>query len=114
MLVDCLNRYNKVNTIIVLSLYSHWDKIQEQMNDIGWRDNLIIAKKNLKEIISFEFARFAKNISSEHYYPTLFNIELSGICNCRCMYCVFHGVQNIKGQKKGLISWDTLKRLLSK
>lgn len=106
---SCLKEFNKANSIIILSLYKHWNEIQEQMDTIGWGNNLVIAKRDLEEISSLEFVLFIQNMSIDNYFPTVCNIELSGVCNCKCIYCPFHGIQNLKRDQKGLMEWDTLK-----
>ena len=40
--------------------------------------------------------------------PTILNIELSGYCNCKCVYCPYHGEFDLKSGHKGFMSWETL------
>lgn len=46
------------------------------------------------------------------YEPDCLGIELSGICNCSCIYCPFHGLGNCKEGQKSLMSWDTLNAVI--
>lgn len=108
-----LFHFSKEDTVVVLSLYNHWETIQQQIKDLGWENNFIIARKELDSVNSFEFALFEKEIEISNLSPTFLNVELSGICNCRCVYCPFHGVQNIKEGQKSLMSWTTLKEVVS-
>ena len=108
-----LTHFSKEDTVVILSLYRHWESVRQQIKDLGWEDNFIIARKELDSVNSFEFALFERGIEVSNLSPIFLNVELSGICNCRCIYCPFHGYQNIKEGQKGLMSWDTLKEVVS-
>lgn len=99
---------------IVITTYKYWDEILTQLQENGWKREIIVAYRDLIEFKEIEFKLFERGIDAKNPEPITCMVELSGICNCKCVYCCYHGVQNIKKEKKGLMSWDTLRETVAR
>lgn len=107
------NYLGQDDVAIVVTTYKDWDSIENQIKDYGWQREIIIADRDLAEFKEIEFRLFAQGANPRNPEPQKCFVELSGICNCSCKYCCYHGIQNIKAGQKTLISWETLKRTVS-
>ena len=109
--VDILNTYNLNDTVVISSLYNKNEEIREQFVKLGWGNNFVVAREELDSINSFEFRLFECGVSANNFVPNVLHIELSGLCNCKCVYCPFHGYQNSKVGHKKNMKWDVLKAI---
>lgn len=104
---EWLLEYEK-NSVIIIATYSHWGEIIEQLLNLGWqRENIVVALES-KEFKTYNFFAFCYNVDLEKPVPQILNLELSGYCNLRCIYCPFHGELNLKQGHRGLMDWHVL------
>lgn len=54
-----LKDVDKEQTIVIIATYGHWEEISAQLEELGWKDNSIIAKTELECINSYEFLHIA-------------------------------------------------------
>ena len=107
---ECLSELNKERTVIISCLNKRYnDEIEEQMHKLRWDKNFYIANRDMERVNSYEFYLNRQGVSSKNYTPLLAIIELSGVCNLKCVYCPFHGALDGKAGQKGLMTWETLR-----
>lgn len=111
---DILNEINKENTIIIVTTYGSWNEISEQVCQLGWKEQFYIAKRDIPFFSSYPFYLYSTgyDLKNKQFVPRVLNLELSGICNCKCVYCPFHGFLNLKQGQKGLMTWDILEKVV--
>jgi MoaA/NifB/PqqE/SkfB family radical SAM enzyme len=100
---------NKDESIVIISTYKHWDEMETQMAQ--YNVNCVVAYRDIRDFCGAEFQAFCNKIDVNKLVIDTLHIELSSLCNCRCIYCPFHGVSSIKSDK-GLISWDTVRKIV--
>lgn len=104
-----LDGLNKDKVLVILANDRYQIEMKKQLEELGWQGNYIVAKDDLKDLSnSYDYFAYCSGIDLYNYEPVWLNLELSGICNCKCFYCPFHGLQNIKEGQKRLMTWDTL------
>lgn len=100
---------------IIITTWGHWNEIIKQLVELGYpRDKILIALEDIEEFKSYEWYAFCNNIDLKNPTPQILNLELSGFCNCKCIYCPFHGEVNLKENKKGLMKWETLYKIVDR
>lgn len=99
--------------IIITAIRFH-QEMKQQLLEMGWAEERIItAVKDIPFFSSYEFKLRLQEIDLDRLTPTLLNIELSGYCNCKCIYCPFHGETNLKEGHKGLMNEETMDAIIS-
>lgn len=102
------------NTYIIITAYGTYAEMKKQLLDLGWDEQkIIIAIKEISFFSSYEFKCYLNNIDLKNPTPTILNIELSGYCNCKCIYCPFHGIVNLKKGHKGLMDVKTMDAIIN-
>ena len=111
---EILRELDRTDTIVMVTTFGYWDEISTQLNELGWENNFVIARRDIDFFKSYEFMLYIAGVdtSTMSFTPNTINLELSALCNCRCEYCAFHGELNVKKGQKKLMSWDVLKRLV--
>lgn len=110
--VESLNETEKENAFVIITTYSHWEEMTEQLLKNNVR-NILIAQKDIDDYKSAYYQGFCQNIDLVNLKIDTLHLELSGYCNCKCIYCPFHGYANLKDGKKALMTWETLKETVS-
>ena len=106
---DCLSNFNKKDTLIISCVHHYNNEIKKQIEQLGWKDNFIIAAEDMASVNSYEFSLLRYGITPDNIMPIILNLELSGICNCKCVYCSYHSEKHrTRIWRKDLMSWDTL------
>lgn len=109
-----LNGFEKNETIIISSLYFDEpnEAVKKQITKMGWGENFYIARHELECVNTYEYKLFEDDTSANNFMPVTLTIEISSFCNCKCIYCPYHGKYNPKftGHKQN-ISWDTVHRI---
>lgn len=101
----------EVHIVITSELY--YDEMLQQVTDLGWSKERINSRKDLEEVKnSFEYKCFVNDVRLELPTPTVINLELSGYCNCQCIYCPFHGEINMKKNHKGFMDESTIDKVI--
>lgn len=101
--------------IVVITSLRYHDEMQQQLVRLGWKkEKILVAVRDIPQFNDNSFKASLKGIDMDNPKPTVLNIEFSGFCNCRCMYCPFHGEPNLKEGHKGLMSWKTLDAVIEK
>lgn len=109
---DIVNYLND-NVKIIITTYRFHQEMKKQLLEYGWDENrIIIAIQDISFFKSFEFQMYLKEIDIDNLIPSLVNIELSGFCNCKCIYCPFHGEVGLKEGHKGLMSEKTMTAII--
>lgn len=99
--------------VVVATLLRYHDEIKAQLIDMGWDESkIVIAVRDNPFFKSIEFNAYRHSIDLYNPIPTLLHVELSGYCNCRCIYCPFHGEPNLKEDHKGFMTWETLDAII--
>lgn len=111
---DTLDEFDKNSTEVIITTYWYLDEIGEALDKKGWADKWLTARYDLKETNSFDFKLFESEIDINHLVPRQLNIEITSYCNCKCVYCPFHGIQNLKKGNKGLMTWETVRAVVNK
>lgn len=107
------NYQSDSNVIIVIATFKYHDEIKDQLFDLGWdMERVMIAIKDIPFFRSMEFMAYLYGTDLHNPIPTLLNIELSGYCNCKCIYCPFHGEPGLKKGYQGFMSWETLEAII--
>ena len=75
------------------------------------KGRILVAIKDIIEFKTFEWFAFLNNVDLKNPVPKILNIELSGYCNCKCIYCPFHGQMNLKKDRRGLMSLNTAQKI---
>lgn len=112
--VDSVMKYaEEKDTRIVITAHSVYEQMKNQLINMGWNaDRIVIAKEELSFFKTFEYKCYLRNVNIYNPEPTVLNIELSGYCNCKCIYCPFHGEVNLKQNHKGLMDELTMNALI--
>lgn len=112
--VNYLTQIAKEDVLVIVTTYKYWDEISDTLCKLGWENNFTIAKRDIPFFDSYQFYLYLRgvDISTMDYKPQMLNLELSGICNCKCLYCPFHGVLNLKQGQKKLMTWETLEKVV--
>ena len=98
---------------VVITAHSVYEQMKQQLIDLGWDSNRIqIAILEDPFFSSFEYKCYIRDINLYELTPKYLNIELSGFCNCKCVYCPFHGELNLKEGHKGLMDFNTMKAII--
>lgn len=107
---ECIKDYrNDENVIIVIATFLVHKEMEKQLNDLGWdMEHVMFAINQIPFFQSLEFRAYLRNVDLHNPLPTILNIELSGYCNCKCVYCPYHGEFDLKSGHKGFMSWETL------
>lgn len=101
--------------IVIITAHSAYEKMKIQLLDMGWNEEkILVAIKEISFFSSYEYKCYINGIDLYNPQPTLLNIELSGFCNCKCIYCPFHGEMNLKEGHKGLMNEDTMNAIIKK
>ena len=101
------------NIYIVISTFHYIEEIKAYIKSLGIPDNRIIVAINEKDIVDMlEFELYMRKIDMSSPLPRILNLELSGYCNCKCVYCPFHGKANLKARNKGFLNLDTLEKII--
>lgn len=113
--VDILDKYKELDdVIIIITAHSAHTQIKKQLIDLGWdEERIIVAITDIPFFSSFEYKCYLSEIELKNPIPTLLNIELSGFCNCKCIYCPFHGEVNLKENHKGFMNEETMKAVIN-
>lgn len=99
--------------IIVVAAFRYHKEIAEQIRSFGWdSERITVAINEIPFFKSRDFYIYLHNSDLLHPIPTELNIELSGFCNCKCIYCPFHGEPNLKDGHKGFMNWETLNAII--
>lgn len=106
---NALKNFSKDDVLVVVSTYNYWKEIEEQLNELGWKNSYLIAKRDVEFFSSYEFELWRNGIIENKYSPIECEIELSGKCNLKCVYCPVHGILDMKKDKSELMDWETLK-----
>ncbi len=106
---EVLKNYINNNVDVIVTTYQYWGQIEKQIKEIGWTNNIIIAQRDLADFKEVDFRFFEAGLTQAVPKVHTCFVELSGICNCKCVYCCFHGAQNHKEIKK-LMTWETLEK----
>lgn len=97
---------------VVVATWANWEEIRKQLKELGYvEDRILIALEDVTEFGSFEWISITQGINIRNPEPKILNLELSGYCNCKCVYCPFHGEMNLKKERKGLMSLETAHRI---
>lgn len=104
---------NDKDVVIIIATFKRHKEIDEQIASLGWdKERVIFAANEIPFFKSMEFTLYLHNSDSVHPIPTELNIELSGYCNCKCIYCPFHGEANLKDGHKGFMNWKTMDTII--
>ena len=105
---------NEEDTYIIITAYAAYEEMKRQLLDLGWDENrIIVAAQDRFFISSYEYKCHLNYVDLRNPTPTILNIELSGYCNCKCIYCPFHGIVNLKEGHKGLMDMKTMDAIIS-
>lgn len=96
---------------IIITAYNHIDEIGNQLDSMGYEGRWVSARRHVSEINTYEFRLYEKGIHPEKPVLRSLCLEVSSFCNCACIYCPFHGVQNLKGENKGLMDWEVIRSI---
>ena len=95
--------------IVIICVHNHYHEIARQPELAG----LNVAVYMQGHVLTYDIekgvqiADFYKDIEVK---PKTLTLELTSICNLRCRYCPWHGIDNpIYKMKKGHMSWDVCK-----
>lgn len=108
--VDKVKEFINEDITIILTTISFHDEMKEQLRNLGWNGKIFSAKEAFPWVGDFATHAWLNDIDLNSLKPTCFHIELSGYCNCKCLYCPFHGEANIKEGHKGFMNWLTLEK----
>lgn len=108
--VESLKNDDLDELVVVITTNRHIEEMENQIRSYGVTDYYVAVRdidefKNPEDIASFS------GIKTDNPMPTILNLELSGVCNLRCIYCPFHGFLNLK-KDKGLMTWGILNKIL--
>lgn len=108
--VDVLSEEHKDGIFVVITNYTHWDEMEKQIS-LFPAVECVVALRDLQDFNTLDYQAFCEGIDLHQLKIDTLHLELSSVCNCKCIYCPFHGPLNIK-KNKGLMSWDTLEKVL--
>ncbi|MDR1591289.1 MAG: radical SAM protein [Prevotellaceae bacterium] len=112
--------FNEDNTLVIITTYSFHDEITESVRELGWQGELLIANDMFGVEIEYKAAllngqivEITKEGGSINYSPVVFQLELAGRCNIRCLYCPYHGPNALERwyPSGALLSWEILKKI---
>ena len=107
------NYQSDESVILVIATFLYHDEIKKQLADLGWeKERMVVAIDEIPFFKSMEFMAYLQNTDLYNPVPTLLNVELSGYCNCKCVYCPFHGEPGLKNGHKGFMSWETMEAII--
>ena len=111
---DILSQYIDDDDIsILISVFNYVDDIKNKLEMIGFPESRIhVVSQDSSIVESIEFELYMRNVNLENPIPRILNLELSGYCNCKCVYCPFHGKLNLKKDHKGFMNWETIDRII--
>ena len=108
---DLLEFANTHSVIIVT--FSHWVEMETQLLDIGYpKERIYVALRDFNIYRTFEFYAFSCGVDAYHPEPKILNLEISGYCNCHCVYCPFHGILNQNIEYQGFMEKNTLENVV--
>lgn len=107
--VESIAERIKDNSIIVISTFTHWDEMEKQISK--YNVDCVVAYRDVRDFCGAEYQAFCNGIDVNNLVIDTLHMELCSLCNCRCVYCPFHGTSSIKSNK-GLISWDTVRKIV--
>lgn len=110
--VNDLNVDEKENFLIIISTKRYWDEMTAQLRQLNVR-NILIAQTDIDELSSVHYQAFLEKIDIDNLKIDTLHLELSGYCNCKCIYCPFHGYINLKKNKKSFMSWKVLRKVVA-
>lgn len=108
--VDSLINDNADELTIIIMSKRYAEEMIKQIKSFGIND-YCVAEDDIDELKDYSIILKSSGSDINNLMPTALNIELSGICNLKCVYCPFHGELN-KKHNKGLMSWDTLQSVV--
>ena len=96
-------------TVIITARY-RWEEIQNILLEMGFsEDRVVTAMEDRDFFLSYSGYFYRTTYGSKPLQPDRIKIELSGNCNCRCIYCPYHGVSALA--EHGFMSWEVLKTI---
>lgn len=109
--VESLEQENADNTVVIIMSRKHSKEMIKQVKQYNIKE-YYIAEEDIEDFDDLSFLLEQSGIDVKNPSPTMVNIELSGICNLKCVYCPFHGVLAKKTQK-GIMNWETLYKVVN-
>ena len=98
---------------IVIVTYHYWDEMESQLLGIGFpMERVYVALRDFAVFHTFENYALSCGIDVHHPEPKILNLELSAYCNCRCLYCAYHGEWGRKRKQKGYMKWEILRAVV--
>lgn len=96
---------------IIITTYKFIDEIGKQLNELGYNGRWMSALREIAEFNAYEFRLFEKKIDPNKPVLKQLCLEITNYCNCRCIYCPYHGVQNLKRGNRGAMDWKVIKAI---
>lgn len=101
------------DSVIIIATYAHWEEMSAQLERMNVK-NYMIAMRDIEDFTTVQFQAFCNGINLDNPVIDTLHLELSGYCNCKCVYCLFHGVPNKKESYRALMTWDILEEIVEK
>lgn len=108
--VNSLQEEDKDNTIVIIMSKRHSKEMIKQIEQYNIKE-YYVAEEDFEDFEDLSIVLKQSGIDVQHLSPTTVNVELSGLCNLKCVYCPFHGALARKEQK-GIMNWETLQKLV--
>lgn len=108
--VNSLNEEDKNNTVVIIMSQRHSKEMIKQIEQYSIKE-YYVAEEDFEDFDDLSIVLKQSGIDVKNLSPTIVNIELSGRCNLKCVYCPFHGVL-AKKEQKGIMNWETLYKLV--
>ena len=105
--VETLNNDDKKEIVVLIITTRCTQEMEEQIAVMGIQE-CYVAIRDFDEFKNPEILAHQMGVNINDVSPSILNVELSGICNLKCIYCPFHGAINLK-KDKGIMNWDVLK-----